>query len=53
MNSDNFVIMVILALGFGVFGYLLGADAREKEAIAREYALHCPVTGDFSWKDEC
>lgn len=23
------------------------------EAIERGYAIYCPTTGNFSWKDEC
>jgi len=25
----------------------------QSNAIERGYALYCPSTGDFAWKDEC
>ena len=45
--------MLAIAFGFGIFGYVIGAQERERQAIERGFAIHCPLNGKFGWIDEC
>jgi len=45
--------MFAVAFAFGIFGYVLGEQARERQAIERGFAIHCPLDGKFGWLDEC
>jgi len=53
MDSSHFFLMLAIAFGFGMFGYVLGEQERERQAIERGFAIHCPLDGKFGWIDEC
>ena len=53
MDFNHFVLMFAVAVSFSIFGYALGKSSMEDAAIKRGYAIHCPLTGDFGWQDEC
>ena len=53
MDFNHFVLMLAIAFGFGIFGYVIGAQERERQAIERGFAIHCPLNGKFGWIDEC
>ena len=53
MDFNHFVLMLATAFAFGIFGYVLGEQARERQAIERGFAIHCPLDGKFGWLDEC
>jgi len=53
MDFNHFVLMFAVAFAFGIFGYVLGEQAREQQAIKRGFAIHCPLDGKFGWIDEC
>lgn len=41
-------LVLVLAIGW----YTTNKQWKN-EAIDRGYALYCPISGDFAWKDEC
>jgi len=53
MESSHFFLMLAIAFGFGMFGYVLGEQEIERQAIKRGFAIHCPLDGKFGWIDEC
>ena len=53
MDFNHFVLMLATAFAFGIFGYVLGEQERERRAIERGFAIHCPLDGKFGWIDEC
>lgn len=46
------LIVVAVFIGF-ILGHMSGEDSMETEAIERGYAIYCPTSGDFAWKNEC
>ena len=47
------VIMVTVATCVTISTWWNVNNLYKNQAIERGYALHCPVSGDFSWKGEC
>lgn len=45
-------LFVGLIYGF-LWGWILSEDRYRAKAIERGFALYCPDSGDFAWKDEC
>lgn len=46
-------IILLIVAAFVVMVNLGGAGVVRAQAIERGYALYCPDTGRFAWKDEC
>lgn len=53
----HIAFLPILAFIFFLVGHYMGwsqgIDKIHVEAIDRGYALYCPKSGYFAWKDEC
>ena len=54
-NGAEIVLIVLAAIVAAIFfgGMYAGSYKYKQEAVERGYALYCPDTGNFSWKDEC
>lgn len=58
MDNFNYGLMVGMTIALIVgatMAYIFTTPTSEwqSNAIERGYALYCPSTGDFAWKDEC
>lgn len=57
MDQETFSLIAVLIMcglvALFFIGVGVGNDAIQDQAVARGYAIHCPLDGRFAWKDEC
>lgn len=58
MKQSQIVLLLVHAfyfVGLLALALLSGGEIRtlRQEAIDRGFAQYCPITGEWSWKDDC